>query len=226
MRQYSGNGPLVVNINSGERGGRIPRRRSLSSVGIWMPTSDSAAGRLQEAEQVPSCASAACPCNAPIQIVLVRQGPALPPHGAWSISRWTRKVPCSSTPSTAGSCGRSDGVKDARRPDDRCPSAHDRRARAVADTLHSARARTPTSDPAAQAQFAALASTAHRNRTPTQSPSVVKTCTEASAVVIPECDPEFGCCVHQAEEGVTTVAAIVAWGRASPAPTPRHGSTS
>ncbi len=62
-----------------------------------------------------------------------------------------------------------------RRPDDRPSSANDRRARAAADTLHSARARTPTPDPAAQAQFAPAAAIAPRNRTPTQSPSVVKT---------------------------------------------------
>ena len=54
-------------------------------------------------------------------------------------------------------------------------SANHRRARAAADTLHSARARTPASDPAAQAQFAASAATAHRHRPATQSPSVVKT---------------------------------------------------
>ena len=62
-----------------------------------------------------------------------------------------------------------------RRPDDRCSSANHRRARAAADPLHSARARTPASDPAAQAQFAAAAATAHRHRPATQSPAVVKT---------------------------------------------------
>ena len=61
-----------------------------------------------------------------------------------------------------------------RRPDDRCSSANHRRARAAADPLHSARARTPASDPAAQAQFAAAAATAHRHRPATPSPAVVK----------------------------------------------------
>ena len=36
--------------------------------------------------------------------------------------------------------------------------------------------------------------------------------TETSAEVIPKCDAEFGCCVHQAEEGVATVAPGVAVG--------------
>jgi hypothetical protein len=41
------------------------------------------------------------------------------------------------------------------------------------DALHSARARTPTSDPAVQTQFVPAAATAHRS-TPIQSPPVVK----------------------------------------------------
>ena len=52
-----------------------------------------------------------------------------------------------------------------RRPDDRCPSADDRRAGVAAHPLHPAGAGTPAPDPAAQAQSAAAATTAHRHRT-------------------------------------------------------------
>ena len=62
-----------------------------------------------------------------------------------------------------------------RRPDDRCSPANHRPARVAADALHSARAGTPASDPAAQAPIAPAAATAHRHRPVTQSPSVVKT---------------------------------------------------
>ncbi len=48
---------------------------------------------------------------------------------------------------TAGTCPRE--VR--RRPDDRCPSADNRRARTAADPLHPAGARTPAPDPPAQA---------------------------------------------------------------------------
>jgi hypothetical protein len=51
-----------------------------------------------------------------------------------------------------------------RRPDDRCSSADDRRARAAADPLHPAGARTRAPDPAAQAPIATTATTAHRHR--------------------------------------------------------------
>ena len=61
------------------------------------------------------------------------------------------------------------------RSDDRRSSADHRRTRAAADSLHPAGAGTPAPDPAAQAQFAAAATTADRLRAPSQPPRVVQT---------------------------------------------------
>jgi transposase len=62
-----------------------------------------------------------------------------------------------------------------RRPDDRCPSADDRRAGAAADPLHPTGARTQAPDPAAQAPVATTATTADRHSQRPQPPAVVQT---------------------------------------------------
>ena len=110
--------------------------------------------------------------------------PDLPSGGAQGRSPHLHRVPgllsadhAAASPACFGT--RTDRAQRARevrrRPDDRCPSADDRRAGAAADPLHPARARTQAPDPAAQAPVATTATTADRHSQRPQPPAVVQT---------------------------------------------------
>ena len=110
--------------------------------------------------------------------------PDLPSGGAQGRSPHLHRVPgllsadhAAASPACFGT--RTDRAQRARevrrRPDDRCPSADDRRAGAAADPLHPAGARTQAPDPAAQAPVATTATTADRHSQRPQPPAVVQT---------------------------------------------------